>query len=162
MNIIKDKKIKAWAYLYKQTKDALPSKKRRKVNIKTIEIVDRLIKYSDDFLLVLWELTSEFRAPSCMIVGAIGACWNRELDISQANIFFQQGLEALRNKDYINLYKITARILKTFKEAPEISSHKYFSYNHPTFWNEIEKEIPDNEYPYDVEGSDFEDRAYAS
>jgi ADP-ribosylglycohydrolase len=156
------KEINAWEYLNKLNTEALPIRKKRKIDNEMVRVVDRLIKHSDDFLLMMWRATPESGAPSCLVAGAIGAARNRGIDVSSANVLFQQGLKALQKKDYIKLSKITARIFKSLKEAPEISSNKYLSYEHPTLWNDFEKEIPDNVYPYDVKNLDFEDKVYAS
>jgi len=153
--------VKAWEYLYKRTKQAFPSLTRKK-NQQMGETVERLIKYSDDLIRMLWEATPESGAPSCLIAGAISALENKGLDVSKAEVLFEEGLNCLKTKDYLQLQRITAQILKTFKEAPKVSSHNYFSYNHPTLWEEFEGEIPPEEYLYNVKEDDYTDRVYGS
>jgi len=153
--------VKAWEYLYKLTKEAVPSIKKEE-NKGMGEVIERLIRHSDDFIRMLWEGTPDSGAPSCLIAGAIGAAGNRGLDVSEADILFEEGLEALKMKDYVQLQKITAQILKTIKDAPKVSSNSYFSYNHPTSWDEFEKELPNKEYLYDINMDDYRERVYAS
>ena len=78
--------IKTWQYLHKLNKEALPYRDEwGKIDKNLAEMVDRLIKHSDNCLLMLWRATPESGAPSCMIADAIGASRNKGLDVSIAN-----------------------------------------------------------------------------
>jgi ADP-ribosylglycohydrolase len=154
--------VKAWEYLNKLNREALPSPTMENEDKEMVDMVGRLIKQSDDYLLLYWKSTPESGAPSCMIAGAIGEMRNKGLDVSKANSLFNQGLEALNREDYIELHRITAQIFKALNEAPKVANHKYFKYGHPANWDDFCNEIPDKDYGYDIGKTDYEEKVYDS
>ena len=101
-------------------------------------------------------------APSHLVVAAIQSMYNKGYDVSEAEKWIEQGLEAAEKKDGAKLQQITARIYSLLNHAPKDNASAYWTYKQYLSWEDIEKDavFPDT-VPVDVFSDTFAAQIHA-
>lgn len=103
---------------------------------------------SDEKLYKDWEsVVPGSLAPCHLVIAAIQCMRNKGYDVTDAESYIDEGLEAARNKDGASLQKITAKIYYLLNNAQKDDSSAYWNYKSYKTWEEIEKDSCFPEYP---------------
>lgn len=129
----------------------------------TWDVINGLRQQADQQVQLFWDSrVPGSGAPECLMVAAVQAAGNKGLDVSRAEKLIPEGLEALKNKDFVTLHRITSLIYFELNRAPRDESSTYWSFQEVEDWETYKREVS---FPAAIKvnprTSDFEDRVYA-
>ncbi|MCD8082961.1 MAG: ADP-ribosylglycohydrolase family protein [Clostridiales bacterium] len=154
---------KAWEYEAEWIRAAVPPQLAQDDNEEDWMSYVKNGNYSDEQLLIDWysEVPGS-KAPCHLVVAAIQCMRDRGFDVSEAESYIEEGLEAAARQDAAGLQKITARIYHCLNTAkPDDSSDYRKDAVYQTFRDVEEKVKFEKAAAYDVNSPDFERRIRA-
>lgn len=111
---------------------------------------------SDDQILVDWvSKVPGSNAPCHLVIAAIQAMRNKGYCVEEAEEYMETGLEAVNNKDYSTLQRVTAKIYYLLNNAKLNKDSDYHKFKKYTSWEEISAKISFDEFIYDINSDSF-------
>ncbi|MGM0601783.1 MAG: ADP-ribosylglycohydrolase family protein [Bacillota bacterium] len=128
--------MKAWQYELEKRKNAEP------VPLSNAEEgwsgFAEMMEERENLLAMFWQSqVPGSKAPEALFIEMIQAWSNRGYDVSTAEKYIEEGLDALAEGRMRELEIISARIMKELREAPVDDDHSYWRYENPTNWDGI-------------------------
>ncbi len=99
--------------------------------------------HGDGFIIFNWNSTVPGSlAPEVFFQSMLQDWSNQGYDVSAGEALIAEGraLEAAGRID--DLRVVSARVMKALKEAPRIEGHPYFTYEHPSAWEDVKAAMP--------------------
>jgi ADP-ribosylglycohydrolase len=133
-------KKQAWQ-LEREFRDAAVPVDRRLTSSDWEQVAE--FPHGDALLRWFWDVrVPGSLAPDVFFQGMVQDWSNQGYDVSEAEALIPEGraLEAAGRIE--DLRVLSARIMKSLKEAPKIVGHPYHSYEHPSTWEDVKSAMP--------------------
>lgn len=150
--------MKAWEMEKELIESAIP--KILEEDEQEWDAMEEIGRVEDDKIKLLWgSFVPGSAAPERVILAGVQAMENRGYIVENYEEIVNEGLEALKNNDMVNLHKLTSKLYHCINTAVKDESSAYWNYKEYTNWKEYSNDVsymaPDK---YDVFSEDFEDK----
>lgn len=155
---------KAWEYERQWIMEALPPKPEENAdNERDWMVYLENGSASDRQFFTDWYSTVPgSKAPCHLVIAAIECMREKGYDVSEAEMFIEDGLRALQKQDAGAIQVVTARIYHALRTAPVDEASPYWQYKRYHSFTEVREDV---DFPqpsgYDVHTADFARRVYA-
>lgn len=117
----------------------------------------------DNQVLMLWNsnVPGSF-APESIMTAAVQSIENMGYEVEGGMDLINSGFEAIKNKDYVKLHKISAKVWHEVNNAKKIEDHPYWKFKHyKSFQEHCESVAFDNEYTHALTDLEIKSKLYA-
>lgn len=102
------------------------------------------------------------KAPTDVVAAAVQSMYNRGYDVSRAEIYLEEGLDAARRRDGAALQVLTAKVFAELNRAGKRDGNTYDSYREYLDFSQIKDAMNfTGPYEYDVYSDDFAEKIRA-
>jgi ADP-ribosylglycohydrolase len=104
---------------------------------------DMEFPHGDDLLRWNWFVqVPGSLAPDCFFQSMVQDWGNQGYDVSAAEALIPEGRELEAANALVELRAVSAHIMKALREAPRIPGHPYFTFEHPSTWEDVKTAMP--------------------
>jgi len=131
----------AWQLEREMREAAVPVDRRKEAShwIKS----DMEFPHGDELLRWFWNVkVPGSSAPDVFFLSMVQDWANQGYDVSEAEALIPEGRALEAANDMADLRVVSARIMKALREAPKIEGHPYFTYDHPSTWDDVKAAMP--------------------
>lgn len=150
---------KAWQYELETMKNALP------VVLEEEEqgwsLCERVEALEDHLNEMKWKSNVPGSgAEEHVIVAAMQDMENMGYDVSRAEAFIEEGMQAYESRDYAKLAMLCGKVFRLICEAPKVAEHPYWQYTIYDSYERYASAVRFAAHPYDMESEDYFERTH--